>query len=103
MPNIFELIAYAVINYIPYMILALLPFKTALRFSKTKTAVIFYSFSATIIFLFIHGYNLGNPYHVASTYLITLLSIAFYFLCVKSRWGRMLFNLFMIKMLRILL
>ena len=97
MPDIFELITYAFINYIPYMVLALIPFKTTLRFSKAKTSIFFAVFSVTIIWVFVHCFYLGEPHHTLSTYTITAISIIFYFVCVKSRWGRMLFNLFMIK------
>ena len=97
MPTTSELVFYAIINYIPYTLLALYPFKSVLRFSKAKTALLVCFFTVAVASLFVIGYNLGQSFHLYSTYIITIICFGFYFLAVKSRLGRMLFNLFMIK------
>lgn len=97
MVSLAELLLYSIVNYIPYTILALYPFICCLRFSKSKTVLIFSTYLVLTVLLFTVSYYVGHYYHIVSTYIITILSVVFYFITVKSQKRRMLFNLFMIK------
>ena len=92
-----ELIIYSLLNFLPYVTVALYPFRDSLRFSKKKTAflIISASFIQVILGLFA-GYGSHNAISLISL-ISTFLYIFFYFLCVKAKFGKSLFILLMLS------
>lgn len=92
-----ELIIYSLLNFLPYVTVALYPFRDSLRFSKKKTAflIISASFIQVILGLFA-GYGSHNAISLISL-ISTFLYIFFYFLCVKTKFGKSLFILLMLS------
>ncbi len=92
-----ELIIYSLLNFLPYVTVALYPFRDSLRFSQKKTAflIISASFIQVILGLFA-GYGSHNAISLISL-ISTFLYIFFYFLCVKAKFGKSLFILLMLS------
>lgn len=92
-----ELIIYSLLNFLPYVIVALYPFRDSLRFSTKKTAllIISASFIQIILGLFA-GYGSHDAISLISL-ISTFLYIFFYFLCVKAKFGKSLFILLMLS------
>ncbi len=92
-----ELIIYSLLNFLPYVTVALYPFRDSLRFSKKKTAflIISASFIQVTLGLFA-GYGSHNAISLISL-ISTFLYIFFYFLCVKAKFGKSLFILLMLS------
>ena len=92
-----ELIIYSLLNFLPYVTVALYPFRDSLRFSKKKTAflIISASFIHVTLGLFA-GYGSHNAISLISL-ISTFLYIFFYFLCVKAKFGKSLFILLMLS------
>lgn len=92
-----ELIIYSLLNFFPYVTVALYPFRDSLRFSQKKTAflIISASFIQVILGLFA-GYGSHNAISLISL-ISTFLYIFFYFLCVKAKFGKSLFILLMLS------
>lgn len=92
-----ELIIYSLLNFLPYVTVALYPFRDSLRFSQKKTAflIISASFIQVTLGLFA-GYGSHNAISLISL-ISTFLYIFFYFLCVKEKFGKSLFILLMLS------
>lgn len=92
-----ELIIYSLLNFLPYVTVALYPFRDSLRFSQKKTTflIISASFIQVILGLFA-GYGSHNAISLISL-ISTFLYIFFYFLCVKAKFGKSLFILLMLS------
>lgn len=97
MYRIVEVAIYSLLNFLPFMILALYPFRNRFRFSKNITFLLILSVTTVQVllglsaaFLFIH--------HVRLLSIIsTLLYASFYFFTVKDNLGKTLFTLLMLS------
>ena len=95
--RIIEIIIYSLLNFLPFLVLALYPFQNSLRFSKKVTGILIVSLSIIQIVIgtcaaFMPKGNAGILSAVS-----TLLYAAFYFLAVKKHFGKTLFTLLMIS------
>lgn len=92
-----ELIVYAMLNFLPYMILALYPFRKSLRFPRPVTVVL----AAVITLLTIGCVFSVTQFPSENTWIFSAFStisyIAFYFLTVKAHFGKTLFTLLMLS------
>lgn len=100
MPPIYriaEVAVYSLLNFLPFLVLALYPFRRSLRFSGTVTGVLIGLVTALQLLLgawaaFSTGNNAGKISAVS-----TVLYAAFYFLAVKKHFGKTFFTLLMIS------
>lgn len=92
-----EVILYSLLNFLPFLGLALYPFRNSLRFSKKATGTLIGLL--TLIQLLLGAwvaFTPGNHAALASA-VSTILYAAFYFLAVKKHFGKTLFTLLMIS------
>ncbi|MCI5795581.1 MAG: GHKL domain-containing protein [Ruminococcus sp.] len=100
MPPIYriaEIIIYSLLNFLPFLALALYPFRRSLRFSKKTTGL--FIFVLTIIQILLGTWAAFSSKNNAGTIsaVSTILYAAFYFLTVKKHFGKTLFTLLMIS------
>lgn len=92
-----EIVLYALLNFLPYLILALYPFRNSLR--CPKTVIVF--FSALILMIQIGLVLWAILFFPAGKGLLSALSTAiyfiFYFWAVKAHPGKLLFTLLMLS------
>lgn len=95
--RIIEIIVYSLLNFLPFLVLALYPFQNSLRFSKQITGILIGLL--TIIQIVIGACAAFTPKGNAGilSAVSTLLYAAFYFLAVKKHFGKTLFTLLMIS------
>lgn len=95
--RILEIVFYSLLNFLPYIVLALYPFRYKLRFSRPVTGILIVLVTLVQIglgvdaALFIEG-NAGMLSAVS-----TLLYFGFYFAAVKAHPGKSLFTLLMLS------
>ena len=91
-----EVAVYSLLNFLPFMLLALYPFRNTLRFSRTKTY-----FLIGIILLIQIGLGITAAFSEAADGLLSALSTIiyamFFFLAIKSHFGQILFILLMLS------
>ena len=97
MLTVTEQVLYAVFNYLPYILLALYPFRNSLRYSKRITALLVTAVILLNVSLQLVGRFTQNFYIEILCYIATLLGFVFYFWAVKVVWGQLLFNLLAIS------
>ena len=95
--RIIEVAVYSLLNFLPFLVLALYPFRRSLRFSGRVTGILIALVTAVQLLLgawaaFGSGNNAGKVSAVS-----TLLYAAFYFLAVKKHFGKTFFTLLMIS------
>lgn len=95
--RLFEIILYALINFLPYLLLALYPFWDYRRFSKPATILLI--ILLTILQL---GITLMNTFHLGpSASVLSLISTGsyalFYFLAIREKPGKLFFVLLMVS------
>lgn len=95
--RIMELVVYALLNFLPYMFLALYPFRNSLRFSRPVTIVL-----AAVITLMTIGCAFSvTIFPSEHTWVFSAFStisyIVFYFLSVRSHFGKTLFTLLILS------
>lgn len=95
--RIFETILYSLVNFLPYLLLALFPFRDNLRFSRKHT-------TALIVLLTLCQIGIGMwvilwepEYKGFLSILSTLIYALFYCFAVKTRLGKTLFLLLLIS------
>lgn len=95
--RIAEVAIYSLLNFLPFLFLALYPYRRSLRFSKGVTALLI--LLLTVIQLFLGFWSAFTPKDNAGkiSAVSTLLYAAFYFLAVKKRFGKTFFTLLMIS------
>lgn len=97
--RIFEMIIYSLLNFLPYIILALFPFRKKLRFSAPITTGLVCVATLAQIGLGVWAgsisYNGGNPAIVSVA--STIIYFAFYFVAVKAHFGKTMFTLLMLS------
>lgn len=92
-----EIIVYSLLNFLPFLVLALYPFRHSLRFSRGVTGILIGLLSVIQVLLGAWvSFVPGNHAAIASA-LSTALYAAFYFLAVKKHFGKTLFTLLMIS------
>ena len=100
MPSLFriiEVIVYSLLNFLPFLVLALYPFRHSLRFSKGVTGLLIGLLTIIQVLIGICvAFVPGNYAAMAST-ISTTLYISFYFLAVKKHFGKILFILLMLS------
>ena len=100
MPPIYRMIevaVYSLLNFLPFLVLALYPFRRCMRFSQKVTSVLIGLLTLLQLLLgtwaaFFAGKNVGSISFVS-----TVLYAAFYFFAVKKHFGKTLFTLLMIS------
>ena len=95
--RVFEICLYSLLNFFPFLIFALYPFRDDLRFSRTKTGLLIVVLTfLQILFGLLACFSTGNISAVLS--LISTLSYAFfYFTVIRKSPGQLLFVLLMIS------
>lgn len=95
--RIVEIVIYSLLNFLPFLVLALYPFRHSLRFSKGVTGILIGLLSVIQVLLGAWvSFVPGNHAAIASA-LSTALYAAFYFLAVKKHFGKTLFTLLMLS------
>lgn len=95
--RLIEVAVYALLNFFPFLVLALYPFRRSLRFSGKITAVLIVFL--TLIQLMLGAWAAFAPGNIAGTVsaVSTVLYAAFYFLAVKKHFGKTFFTLLMVS------
>lgn len=92
-----EICVYSLLNILPFLILALYPFRNNLRFSRRVTAVLICVLSVVQVFLGVWAALFSSGRAGLISAVSTALYTAFYFLSVNVAWGKALFTLLMIS------
>lgn len=92
-----EVCVYSLLNILPFLILALYPFKNRLRFSKSVTVVLICALSVVQMLLGVWAALFPSGRSGLISAVSTALYTVFYFLSVKVVWGKALFTLLMIS------
>lgn len=84
----FEATLYALVSFLPYLVLALYPFQDKLRFSKEKTIGMIFLLSVIHVILWIG--NAVIPYESAAiiSTLCTVCYLIFYFIAIDTHYGQ---------------
>ena len=92
-----EVAIYSLLNFLPFLALALYPFRHSLRFSIKTT--FFLIVLVTILQLFLGAWAAFAPGNNTGTIsaVSTILYAAFYFLAIKKHFGKTFFTLLMIS------
>lgn len=100
MPSFFriiEVIVYSLLNFLPFLFLALYPFRRNLRFSKIITGMLIVLLTIIQILLGAWVSFVPGNHTAAASVVSTILYIAFYLMAVKNHFGKTLFTLLMIS------
>ena len=85
--HIFEICLYSLLNFFPFLIFALYPFRDDLRFSRTKTGLLIVVLTfLQILFGLLARFSTGNISAILS--LISTLSYAIFLLCCHQKITR---------------
>ena len=93
----FEAIFYSLVNFLPYLLLALFPFRDSLRFSKKNTAALIVLLTLCQIGIGIWVILFDPPYKGFLSIFSTLIYGIFYCFCIKEHMGKALFLLLLIS------
>ena len=95
--EILETIIYSLLNFVPYILLAIYPFRKTLRYSKKATLFLIGLVTFVQIFLgLLANFYVGKYVGLLSVF-STLIYAVFYFFTIKSNLGKTLFTLIMIS------
>lgn len=95
--RIAEASIYSLLNFLPFLVLAIFPFRHSLRFSPRTTGVLIGLLTVIQLALgFWAGFYSGGKSGLISA-VSTVLYTAFYFLAIKKHLGKVLFTLLMIS------
>lgn len=95
--RIAEVAVYSLLNFFPFLALALYPFRRNLRFSKRITALLIAILTVIQLVLGACAAFVPGKSTAALSAMSTVLYALFYFLAVKKHWGKTLFTLLMIS------
>ncbi|HAY73306.1 MAG TPA: ATP-binding protein [Ruminococcaceae bacterium] len=95
--RIAEILVYSLLNFLPFLILALYPFRNRLRFSRSVTGLLIVLMTAVQLGLGVWAALFSNGRAGLVSMVSTVLYAAFFFLSVKISWGKALFTLLMIS------
>ena len=95
--RILEVCLYSLLNFLPFLALALYPFRDNLRFSCQKTALLIAALTCIQVFVGLYAsFFPGSAAGILS--LISTASYAvFYFTAIKKHPGQLLFTLLMLS------
>lgn len=95
--RIIEICVYSLLNFLPFMALALYPFRSRLRFSVKITVciIVVISFIQMGLGLWAAFFSGGNA--ALASVVSTAVYVVFYFIAVKVNFGKALFTLLMIS------
>lgn len=100
MPPIYriaEIIVYSLLNFLPFLALALYPFRRSLRFSKGVTGALIGLLTLIQVLLGAYVSFVPGDHAAIASAASTVLYALFYFLAVKKHFGKTLFTLLMIS------
>lgn len=100
MPDIYRIIeicVYSLLNFLPFLALALYPFRHSLRFSEKVTGLLIVVLTAVQLILGVWAAFFENNNAGLISMVSTLLYAGFYFLAIKAHPGKTLFTLLMIS------
>ena len=92
-----EVAAHSLLNFLPFVVLALYPFRYDLRFSRHFTGLLVAALTAIQLALGAFAAFVPGKSTAALSVASTVLYALFYFLAVKKHWGKTLFTLLMIS------
>lgn len=92
-----EVAVYSLLNFLPFLLLALYPFRHNYRFSKPVTAVLITVITVIQIGLGIWAAFFANGHAGLVSAASTIIYAGFYFLAVEDGVGKILFTLLMIS------
>jgi len=95
--RIFEIAVYSLLNFLPFLFLALYPFRRSLRFSGKATGLLIAVLTVIQLLLGAWAAFFANGNAARISAVSTLLYAAFYFLAVKKHFGKTFFTLLMIS------
>lgn len=95
--RIIEVIVYSLLDFLPFLVLALYPFRHSLRFSKGVTGMLIGLLTIIQVLIGICVTFVPGNHAAMASAISTILYIAFYFLAVKKCFGKTLFTLLMIS------
>lgn len=95
--KLFEMIIYSLLNFLPYIVIAIYPFRKKLRFSKKTTIVTICLATIIQIVLGIMARLLDGNYVGFLSVISTLIYAGFYFSIVKDNFGKTLFTLLILS------
>lgn len=94
--RVFEVVLYTLINFLPYFILALYPFKGEFRFSRNINICLFIFLTIWEVFICTWA-SLFSPNNAPISFLNTFIYALFFFLAIKAHPGKLLFILLMLS------
>lgn len=94
--RILEVFFYSLLNSLPFIILALYPFRGQLRFGRAGTLLLFFLLTAIQVNLGMMA-AFGSSSKALLSGLTTLIYGIFYFTAVKASFGKALFTLLMLS------
>ena len=95
--RIVEIVIYSLLNFLPFIILALYPFRHKLRFSKPVTFLLIGIVTLLQIGLGVWAGLLANGNAGLISAVSTLVYLGFYFTAVRANFGKTLFTLLMLS------
>lgn len=95
--RIVEVAVYSLLNFLPFLSLALYPFRRSLRFTKGVTVTLIGLLTVIQLLLGAWVVFLPGDHAAIASAVSTILYAAFYFLAVKKHFGKTLFTLLMIS------
>ena len=95
--RIAEIVIYTVLNFLPFLLLALYPFRRQLRFSGKATAVMIVSLTAIQICIALTTATHPGQFNGLLSLVSTAIYGIFYFIAVKASFGKALFTLLMLS------
>lgn len=95
--RIAEIIVYSLLNFLPFLALALYPFRHSLRFSKGVTGALIGLLTLIQVLLGAYVSFVPGDHAAIASAASTVLYALFYFLAVKKHFGKTLFTLLMIS------
>ena len=95
--RIIEICVYSLLNFLPFMALALYPFRSRLRFSAKITVCIIVVISFIQMGLGLWAAFFSGGKAALASAVSTAVYVVFYFIAVKVNFGKALFTLLMIS------
>ncbi len=95
--RIVEIVVYSLLNFLPFLVLALYPFRRSLRFSRGVTGCLIGALTVIQILLGAWVSFVPGDHAAIASAVSTALYAVFYFLAVKKHFGKTLFTLLMIS------
>ncbi len=95
--RIFEVGLYSILSFLPFVLLALYPFRSQLRFSKLMTIVLAALLTAVQLLLGLTAAFAPDSNKGVLSFISTIIYALFYFTAVKAALGKTLFTLLMLS------